>query len=492
MLINYQHPDDTVDSLISKAVVVFSLTLAEVSVLMFPLDVGNRRACTNAVDLSWCALTMPMRDLWYTVWMIMIILAFAILPWFLFFHETDTDHPVSKRAISATIWAFASTTIVLLCIGIPYAVVGYSQWPTGQLGSGTLSMTAFWSAQQANSVECTALASANLAAVAGGTGWCNAENTKDYNSIWPHKANFLTYSVAVVSIIGWLFVCMFAGVGAISLPMDWFFDWYTRPRKVITKTEYISRAKTLGRRAKELQGVGQSLRREEMAHGRSRKWRKQVSELTKQIDLLQKDDENLTRAYPQGEERATMWMVGIVISWLKLFGSILGGVTSFLWILHMILYLFVKPPVSPFLNDMFIGLQNAWGLLGVFFFSLFCLYIVTMTIHGLFRLGFFVGVMTIHPMKLNGTFMPTFFFNCAVISILNIAIVQFCSWAFGIYADDTTVQTIFNVEVRYLNGFGPLYDNDVFQWILVASLILAFLWFVIRGVNWRHKKGEVF
>lgn len=71
-----------------------------------------------------------------------------------------------------------------------------------------------------------------------------------------------------------------------------------------------------------------------------------------------------------------------------------------------------------------------------------------MTVHGLFRLGFFVGVMAIHPMKVGKTFMSTFLFNCILVMIISPAVVQFCAWAFAMYAEGTTVQDIFLGEVR--------------------------------------------
>ena len=34
---------------------------------------------------------------------------------------------------------------------------------------------------------------------------------------------------------------------------------------------------------------------------------------------------------------------------------------SVAWVAHIILYMLIEPPVSPFLNDIFIKLDNVWG-----------------------------------------------------------------------------------------------------------------------------------
>ena len=84
VLINFQHPEDHNQAYFPKAVVVFSLTLSVMSVLMFPLDVANTRACDE--DIS-CSLTLPMKDLWYAVYVIMAINVAFIIPFCIFFYE---------------------------------------------------------------------------------------------------------------------------------------------------------------------------------------------------------------------------------------------------------------------------------------------------------------------------------------------------------------------------------------------------------------------
>lgn len=40
--------------------------------------------------------------------------------------------------------------------------------------------------------------------------------------------------------------------------------------------------------------------------------------------------------------------------WLQLFGGLLGLALSICWVLQIILYILINPPVTPLLNDMFI------------------------------------------------------------------------------------------------------------------------------------------
>jgi len=114
-----------------------------------------------------------------------------------------------------------------------------------------------------------------------------------------------------------------------------------------------------------------------------------------------------------------------------------------------------------------------------------------MAVHGLFRMGFFVGFFTIHPMKVGLTFMSTFLFNCVVVLVLSVAVVQYCAWAFGMYAEGTVVHSIFATQVSHLKGFGPLYDLKVFQYMFIAFLCLSVLWFAVRGRSGNKAGAQV-
>lgn len=45
---------------------------------------------------------------------------------------------------------------------------------------------------------------------------------------------------------------VFAGWGMFAAPLDWIFQYISRPKAVITKSEYIDRARGLAMRAKEI------------------------------------------------------------------------------------------------------------------------------------------------------------------------------------------------------------------------------------------------
>jgi hypothetical protein len=51
---------------------------------------------------------------------------------------------------------------------------------------------------------------------------------------------------------GWILFLVFAGWGIFAAPIDWIFQYIRRPKAVITKSEYIERARGLAMRAKDI------------------------------------------------------------------------------------------------------------------------------------------------------------------------------------------------------------------------------------------------
>lgn len=87
---------------------------------------------------------------------------------------------------------------------------------------------------------------------------------------------------------------------------------------------------------------------------------------------------------------------------LKLVLGVILLLITITWWLHILLYVIIQYdgiPASPFLNRMFIDLElyNV-NFLGVFFFSVFALYLVWCVTKGNMKLAL-PGVFSFHPMK---------------------------------------------------------------------------------------------
>lgn len=90
-VVNYQHPEDKNQAWIPKIVVLLGFSVAMWTILLFPLDVANQQACELNIPLSSCDTTLPMKTLWYAVYIANIAITFIAVPFSIFYYEADSD-----------------------------------------------------------------------------------------------------------------------------------------------------------------------------------------------------------------------------------------------------------------------------------------------------------------------------------------------------------------------------------------------------------------
>ncbi|KAG6771670.1 hypothetical protein POTOM_023052 [Populus tomentosa] len=495
LLVNYQHPDDKNQAYFPKFVVVFGLSIAAISILMLPADVANRQACRHAIYNGACNLTLPMKDLWIAVYIVDAVLVFFIIPFAMFYYEGDQDKSVAKRIKSALLWVITTAIVCGLVLGILYGVIGKVDFTVRHLSSTTTTFPSTW--DFSGSQPCIGSGSHQCSAYLA-----NASSEKT----WTMRATFPEYVVALATIVGSvLFACpfmisskinglkrvgawvkIFGGVGIACLPLGLIFSFIRRPKAVITRSQYIKEATELGKKARELKKAADALHQEERSGSKGRKWRKNVKSVEKELLQLEEDVKLLEEMYPQGEKAETAWALTILGYLAKLVLGILGLIVSVAWVAHIIIYLLVDPPLSPFLNEVFIKLDDIWGLLGTVAFAFFCFYLLLAVIAGAMMLGLRLVFITIHPMKWGATLMNSFLFNVGLILLCSISVIQFCATAFGYYAQATAAQEIFGHTLQSLRGIKYLYKYNVFQISFVVLAGLTFVYYAAFG--WRRKK----
>lgn len=268
---------------------------------------------------------------------------------------------------------------------------------------------------------------------------------------WKVRVSIIVYAMAIVATIGWLLFLLFGAIGMVALPLDWIRDFIYRPKTVISKSQYIERARDLARRAKDIKHVAEALRRQERENGRNRKWRRNVAALQTQVVVLEEDQSQLEAVYPQGEDPSYSWTITVIMFWLKLFAGLTCLAISITWVLQIILYILIDPPVTPLLNDLFIEASDVFPLFGTVLFAVFVFYLLAAVIKGSFRFGVNLLFFRIHPVRRGATVMSSFLFNEALILFASTAAIQFAASAFALYAQDTAILEIYGSTVSYID-----------------------------------------
>jgi len=369
LMIIYQHPEDKNQAWFPKIVVIFGMTIAIYTVLMFPLDVTNSQVCSTTLPLVDCSTTFPMDLLWQIVYIANIVTVFVLVPFAFFYYEGDSEWSGGRKLLSAFLWTLAIVIIVIVVIGIPYILAGFATYTFEPAISGLANVGIL------NTVGAATLSNCIPATNAGdlGVNACAASSSR--TGTLRVRVSLITYAMAIVATVGWILFLVFAAIGMVAMPLDWIRQFIARPRTTITKKQYIERAKDLARRAKDIQFVAEALKKTRKQNGRSRKWRKNYSAVQSQVQVLMDDNDQLERVYPQGEDPQAAWVLTVMGYWLKLLAGCVTLALTVCWILQVILYVLIDPPVSPFLNDAFIGANEVFALFGTILFGIFVFYL---------------------------------------------------------------------------------------------------------------------
>jgi len=375
VLIHYQHPEDRNQAWFPKLVVILGLSIVYWSVLLLPLDVANRAACDQEIVVSACDLTLPMEELWYFVYLTNAALVALVIPFTIFYYDADEDYSCLGRIWSALQWTLMTIVVLGLILGIAYGFAGYADFEVTRLGSGFQSL-----AEAAVVTDPTCIPV--LDGVEQGIEICNADLSGSWPEWWPAtedwsvRVTFPVYVIAISSVVGWVLFMVFAGVGFIALPLDLILAFFYRPKATITKSEFLERAGKIAKRAKAIKAKASALHKQEKSGDKGRKFRREVKELNVEMVQLEDDEIALNEVFPQGDEADTKWAFTVVGYILSFFLGILCFGLSLSWILQVILYQLLDPPASPFLNNLFIDLDDIWGLFGTLAFAIYCFYLI--------------------------------------------------------------------------------------------------------------------
>lgn len=226
--------------------------------------------------------------------------------------------------------------------------------------------------------------------------------------------------------------------------------------------------------------------------GKTRKTRKALAKINAKLATLEEDELTLQKIYPQGEDRDVSWTVTVMGYYLHLATGVICAGLSVMWMLHIVLYMFIDPPVTPFLNRFFVDMDKAFGLFGTGSFALFCFYLVMCVIKGNVKLGLRLLIFAVYPMKLGGTLMSSFLFNVNLIMLSSIAVIQFCARAFDGYAAETAVTEIFGGEIENLRGLGVLFKYQIFLYSFFGMAVLSFFVMLFTEAQNSRKPRKAF
>ena len=288
------------------------------------------------------------------------------------------------------------------------------------------------------------------------------------------KVSFFVYLVGLMSAIGWILFFGFGGVGIVAMPFDFVNMFRDRPIP-ITASEYAAKKVEISKETEKLMEQGKKLD-EEGRGGGGRRHARKVLAFKNQVVELEALYEKIEISYREGGGRILKAIAALII-------GIISAFLSVAWILHIIIWNIGK--FTPFLNNLFIALNNALTLLGVLAYGIFSFYLLWCVVKGCTKVGLTFFIFKVYPMKVNDTLMNAFLFNSILLMLTSVTVVQFCTMSFSEYAVNTGVSTLFLTYVMRLKGV-----NYVVQYLQYPLLAVAFLTLLYMVICRRKKKDD--
>ena len=340
-----------------------------------------------------------------------------------------------------------TVVIVAATLALMWLFLGYANVPIDQLSNNATSLLPATASASCYSSFCATATSATSLRV---------------------SVTIPVYIVALVAFIGWFLFVLFAGVGLVALPMDLLTEYATRPQPIDLE-EYAKQRMLLNERSRQLMEVASKLGPD--AHRkRDRRTVRRYNQFRQAVYFLERDWDKVRTAYKERGGNPLKWMCQAIVGFLS-------AILSVTWGLHIVLYVFLSPPPTIFLNALFIELDKVFSLFGTVLYGLFSFYLLACVLKGCMKVGLRFFFIPIHPMRIGATLMNSFLFNVWLLLLCAVATVQFCFGAFQSYAQLTAIDMLLGVQVRNLQGFAWFFANNVFFYSLfgVSALTLAFL-----------------
>lgn len=495
LVVKYQHPDDKNDAYAPKLVVLCGFVLSGATVLLLPLDVANNEGYAGCAgfDTALCG-GLNMTLFWEIIYWLIPVWVFVLIPFSTFYYEADDGMLMAGTAVGAKPASrikeavkYELFVVVLfgLIFGLAYLFLNETAIPVrdvtgpafdaGPLYTVTPRTNATFTRDQLQpmGVQDKAVLASNVA---------NATLSTLNLAVDP-----AVFYAGLMAWLGWFLFALFGAVGMAALPLDLLLAFVDRPRHM-DAVEFAEAQVLLRDRVNELVAVGELIKLEKDERAKegdggkkggyfSREARKAAAEEKKTllqfkqaVYLLEEDAEDFANC------TANYKNFNPLIPIASLLLGICAFLISLVWLLHIILYVLPDPPVTPFLNAYFQWFDRWFPLFGVLSVTIFSFYLLLCGVKGCFKFGLRFLFFQVHPMKLNKTYMSSFLFNTGLVLLCALPVVQFSATAFQEYARYTTISQTVNVQLKYLRFFGWFWRNKVFEYALLAIVLLTCLY----------------
>lgn len=472
---------------LTHIVIMLGLLLAELSVLLIPLDVANRSSSIygNIGCSSWNTACggIDVAVLWQVVYMLIAFFVVSIIPFTIFFYESyeykagsGTDQGCWKQFKGAFCWQMIATVIVAIVLGVTYATPSTNEVALPITSIEGNNDPSYWG--KYGHPFSTTDPMATLAA-----------KLPTEKTVITFSVTFPVYLIGCMSFIGWFFFVIFAAVGLIAVPTDLINAYIETPKDSLDASQLNKKKNALVKRAEELAKSGALLKKQYRKNGAVDS--KMFNRYKKAVYDLEKDSDNMDIVEELFKDASGSGFSALMAFLYLIFG-IFAALITFFWILHICLYVLPVAieawngnangkPISLFLNAYFAVYDRTVPLFGALSVMIFTFYLQIAVISGNFKVGTRIFIIQIHPMRVGRTLPNSILVNISLILMTAPAISQFSTQAFADYIRMSDADLLFGAQIKYLSFLKPFFDHGIFTFVFLGFTVLSLLYYITCG-----------
>ena len=462
-LLAYYCTEDDINScsgIFSKIIAILGMFIGLCQICLLPLDVSNTRGDGGNFQMDF---------IWKMSYILIIGFVFFIIPLTISVYESDPKWTCAQK-LSNSFYYFIIKVVIVGC----FLVIAYFLFNKVYITTTSLkcdiNIDELWS----NSDEEIISNNENKF-----LGLCKKKTRTDIKI----SLDISIYIMALLSLISYLLLMIFGGVGLFSFPIDLIYSFCTRPIKVKSykleemKKEVVITAadlKDLGMELKKLEEKGDN--KKNFFSKERRYYNYLLKKLKVGVSVTSDQFEVIKIQNVTNETSAAGYLAKLIV-------GIVCFILSILWIIQIIFYILLRKngqPFHNFLNIPLVMLTNAnFSFLAISIYILFTFYLLLITIKGNYKFGIrfrFLG--EIHPMKKDNTYMNSILFNVMLVMLTSVSVVQTSIRAFGEYTNLTEADIIFNTQIKNLNYYSYFFKYNIFEYGMIIIAVISFFYFI--------------
>lgn len=482
VIAHFLHPEDAGGAKFPKVVVLIGMVVAESAVLLLPLDVGNKGGLVGCGYWNDKCGGLDMDLVWQLVYVVIAGMVVVIVPYTIFYYEADDREGNKGERIWWTAFKYLIVTLVvsILILVISFVFLRETYIPVSVL-SVSVGTTGAW-------VPTGSAVTVDIPC--GGGAGCVPEPT-----VLNMQVTFVIYLAALLSFVGWFLFVIYGGIGMIALPMD-LINGFIHRRKLLSDKGVARFKLTLQKRCEILLEMGERMKEEfeeydEEKHSRyERRKQQRLDEITLNkyavlVAGLEEDAENMRMSSPTEFKKNNA-----LTPWVKLLLGIISVIVSLCWVLHIVLYMLLDPPATPFLNDYLTWFDSWFPLFGTITVGVFAMYLLVAVTKGNMKFGSRFFLVKVHPLVAHKTFVNAMLFNLALVLLCVLPVVQFASDAFADYSRLTSSGVLFGSQIKHMEFFRHFFENKVFLYALLGVTAISLVYFIMSPNEKKRLRKE--